>query len=162
LYKAQKNFIRYVRSVSFFSLSHLPRLSHEVRTPLNTLSIGLDLLSSHPIFKILIDEIKSPPNSLLVHGVVLCQSPDPRNDFHDSLRIMKENQILDAREIIEEMKQSCEAAICTLNDVLLYDKIEEGTMVFEKRKISVRQLLVQTIKPFFIQVIGASHLAVSP
>jgi hypothetical protein len=90
-----------------------------------------------------LDSFESSP-SPLHHGSLLV------TDTHQ--RIVRENHILDAREIIEEMKQSCETAICTLNDVLLYDKIEEGTIIFEKRKICVRQLLAQTIKPFFIQV----------
>lgn len=71
------------------------------------------------------------------------------NNFHF---MTKSDQVKDALEIIEAMRQSCETAICTLNDVLLYDKIEEGKMVLEKRKMSVIKLLSDTIKPFFIQV----------
>lgn len=63
-----------------------------------------------------------------------------------------DNSLIDAREIIQEMKQACDTAISTLNDVLLYDKIEGGTMALEKRPISVMQLLSQAIRPFFIQV----------
>lgn len=63
----------------------------------------------------------------------------------------KDLYALDALEIVEEMKQACETAICTLNDVLLYDKIEGGTMMLEKRQIPVIQLLCQTIRPFYIQ-----------
>jgi signal transduction histidine kinase len=75
--------------------------------------------------------------------------PIPTDPMIDTIR---NNQIKDALEIVEAMKQSCEAAVCTLNDVLLYDKIEGGTMVLEKRQISVIQLLSQTIQPFMIQV----------
>jgi hypothetical protein len=65
----------------------------------------------------------------------------------------KDRQIKDALEILQAMRQSCETAVWTLNDVLLYDKIVGGTMVLEKRHILVPHLLTDAVKPFFLQVL---------
>jgi signal transduction histidine kinase len=149
-------------------------LSHEVRTPLNTLIMGLDLLMAHNIFKISPEDnlshsmrertqsanpanLQSQPASGLsqIDRVPLIASEIPPADGPISNPIelgpQKENQIKDALDIMESMRQSCETAICTLNDVLLYDKIEGGTMVLEKRLIPVTQLVTQAVQPFFIQ-----------
>jgi hypothetical protein len=186
-------------------ISFLPPLSHEVRTPLNTLSMGLDLLITHEIFKILPEDTIShfvlnasgsrssssnqsrpqlSPHPDPGPTILECNFPQPskflqliplESEEHDeipqlveepqptsSTPIMpspKEIQIQDALEIMESMRQSCETAICTLNDVLLYDKIEGGTMVLEKRPIPVLQLLAQAVKPFFLQVHNSLSLS---
>lgn len=70
----------------------------------------------------------------------------------DENEMDRATQASDALDILSSMRQSCESAICTLNDILLYDKIEAGTMVLEKRPIPVIQLLTETIKPFYLQV----------
>lgn len=86
-------------------------------------------------------------NSFSVHGT-------PEKDINLSKEVSDDlaKQAEDALDILASMKQSCESAICTLNDILLYDKIEAGTMALEKRPISAIQLLSQTIKPFYLQV----------
>jgi signal transduction histidine kinase len=145
-------------------------LSHEVRTPLNTLIMGLDLLMAHNIFKISPEDnrshsmrertqsanptnLQSQPASGLsqIDRVPLIAPAEGPNSNPIELGPQKENQIKDALDIMESMRQSCETAICTLNDVLLYDKIEGGTMVLEKRLIPVTQLVTQAVQPFFIQ-----------
>lgn len=160
MYKSQKNFIRYV--------------SHEVRTPLNTLSTGLDLLLAHEIFHLFRQDTISSDmkqslikNPLSFTSAMIIENQPIQNGEYSDLAEKKMNFDIsqnhenyqkrlavmnDALEILESMRQSCETAVCTLNDVLLYDKIEGGTMVLEKRKISVIDLLHQTIKPFYIQV----------
>jgi hypothetical protein len=140
--------------------------------------MGLDLLIAHEVFKVT-DDHTSPlvvnqipakhfrsPNStadstplvLECHGTpgnkVLSSQDDlplPSLSLMTTAQLKKENQIKDALEILLSMRQSCETAICTLNDVLLYDKIEGGTMVLEKRPVSVPELLTQAVKPFFVQ-----------
>lgn len=152
--------------VRYFIIHIITVASHEVRTPLNTLSMGLDLLFSHDIFKITEEDINSGvflnPSTLSSHTDLNVASVDASSSLpaieerkdqqHSINKVTKLDKINDALDIVEAMRQSCETAICTLNDVLLYDKIEEGKMVLEKRKISVIQLLSQTIKPFYIQV----------
>jgi signal transduction histidine kinase len=140
------------QTYSNLTLSHASSYSHEVRTPLNTLSMALDLLTAHEIFKVPKEDLlpnDNDPQDLTRH----LSTPIPISQL--MIDTKRRNEIKDALEIVEAMKQSCEAAVCTLNDVLLYDKIEGGTMVLEKRLISVIQILSQTIQPFMIQV--SSH-----
>jgi signal transduction histidine kinase len=120
--------------------------------------MALDLLTSHEIFKMTKEEInfnlsprflsKSRPLPILP-----IEEDRPMELMDQMIDMRRNDQIKDALEIVEAMKQSCEAAVCTLNDVLLYDKIEGGTMVLEKRQVSVIKLLSQTIQPFMIQVL---------
>lgn len=125
--------------------------SHEVRTPLNTLTMGLQLLLTHDIFQ----SLGQPPPSTRPHSTSQPVSPTsgcPRCQHHHLEEAMREAQRIDALDLLQSMKQSCETAVSTLNDVLLFDKIEAGKMQLEKRQIEVVQLLSQTIKPFSIQV----------
>jgi signal transduction histidine kinase len=56
-------------------------------------------------------------------------------------------------ETLTCMSLSCETAINTLNDLLLYDKIEDGKIILEKKPISVESFLYNCLKPFEIQVL---------
>lgn len=58
----------------------------------------------------------------------------------------------DVNEILSYMKISCDSAISTLNDLLLFDKIEDGKMKLEKTTISISDLITKSVKPFELQV----------
>lgn len=135
--------------------------------------MGIDLLTSHDIFKFSqedsLDRGQSLSRSKVLSGSLSTPIPtvedgpmavileaefgQNKNDYDHENYKKKIALTRDALDILESMRQSCETAVSTLNDVLLYDKIEGGTMVLEKRKISVIHLLNQTIKPFFMQVV---------
>ena len=90
-------------------------VSHEVRTPLSTVSVGLGLIQS------LRDTV-------------------PRSDRGEELdRALK--QIFD---IVDDAKESVDIAVETLNDLLLYEKIEGGLLQLELS----RQPVVSTIFGF--------------
>ena len=90
--------------------------SHEVRTPLNTVFMGLQLLSSSSLLK-------------------------SENEFSKEFS-----------EVLSCMNLSCEIAINTLNDLLLYDKIEDGNIILEKTPIFVEKFIKNCVKPFELQV----------
>jgi signal transduction histidine kinase len=87
-------------------------VSHEVRTPLNTVYLGLQLV---------IEEAKH--NS----GVVEVNT-------------------------LEAIMDSCLTSIDILNDLLLYDKLEDGLMVLDKRATNAKMTLERIIQPFTVQV----------
>jgi signal transduction histidine kinase len=98
-------------------------VGHEIRTPLNTVTLGLDLIQSN-IASVL---EKSPPNSTVV---IL-------------------NQI---SRMVAEVSDSSNIAIDILNDMLLYDKIEQGNIAIFPEKIDTNQLLISLLQNFSIQV----------
>jgi signal transduction histidine kinase len=66
----------------------------------------------------------------------------------------------DVREILSDINLSCDAAIDTLNDLLLFEKIEEGKMKLDQRKILISDLIAKCVKPFDLQVREmTSHLS---
>jgi signal transduction histidine kinase len=58
----------------------------------------------------------------------------------------------DVREILSDMNISCESAIDTLNDLLLFEKIEDGKMKLEIKPILISELIAKCVKPFDLQV----------
>ena len=91
-------------------------VSHEMRTPLNTVMLGLSYVQKQLVKSL---------------GV---------NSNHESLSAIKETQM------------SCEIAVNILNDMLMYDKVEDGLLKMELQTMSPWQFFEDSIKPFFIQV----------
>jgi signal transduction histidine kinase len=56
-------------------------------------------------------------------------------------------------ETIADAQQSCQVTIGILNDMLLYDRIVNGHMVLEKRKLDPADIITKTLRPFRLQVI---------
>ena len=91
-------------------------VSHEMRTPLNTVLLGLSYVQKQ-----------------------LVKSLGVSTD-HECYSAIKETQL------------SCEIAVNILNDMLLYDKVEDGLLKLELKRISPWLFFEDSIKPFFIQV----------
>ena len=90
-------------------------ISHEVRTPLNTAIMGL---------QVLVDEL---------------QTTEP-----------------DTLESLQEVRESCDIAVNVLNELLMFDKLEGGTLMLEKTKENALELVTETISAFNIQVISVN------
>ena len=100
----RRNFVRFI--------------SHEVRTPLNSLSMGLKLMKK---------------------GI---ENGESREEILNTL---------------EEVREACEIAVETLNEILSYDKIESGLMVLEKTPVNADAFLKGTTHLFLMQVIQNIH-----
>lgn len=109
-----KSFVRYV--------------SHEVRSPLSTATLGLDCLRD----MLLQMSMKSQTPKLYVL--------EDNNDFHESF------------DLIEDCKISCLAAVQTLNDLLLFDKLENNMLQLEPENVNCQTFLIDCLKPFLRQV----------
>ncbi len=100
--ETKKTFIRYI--------------SHEIRSPLSTTSLGLDYL---------IEQLGA-----------------------------KKMQSLDAiLEVVKDAKVTCELATSTLNDLLMFDKIETGMLEVSTVECDAWEFVNNCVKPFQLQVI---------
>lgn len=96
-------------------------ISHEIRTPLNVLSMGLEVLEGMP----------SSTTSLKDHPIDINISNNTKNN-----------------EVIQDLKEACDTAVGILNDLLLYDKIEDGSLVLEKKIVMARPLIIKCVRMF--------------
>ncbi len=55
-------------------------------------------------------------------------------------------------EMISDMKSSCDVAVSTLNDLLLYEKIEGNLLTMEVEEANLYEVLNTVINSFKIQV----------
>ncbi len=97
----KKTFIRYI--------------SHEIRSPLSTTSLGLDYLI----------------NQLSEHKM---------NSFEDVL------------EVVKDAKVTCELATSTLNDLLMFDKMETGMLEVSTVECDAWEFINSCVRPFLLQV----------
>ncbi len=113
-------------------------VSHEIRTPLNTVSLGLEVLHK-----------KLEQQSKYFRNNVTLFSPRQSQDQ------LEPDQTL---EMSLEIYDSCHIALDILNDLLFYDKIEEGKLILYKQKINSCDLIAETVRTFTLQVIPLLRL----
>jgi signal transduction histidine kinase len=101
--------------------------SHELRTPLSAITMGLKLLEE----EILPFASQQTLNKALASH---CDS------VHSSPALMM--------ELTRDLNVSCEVAIDTLNDLLLYEKIDGDLLKLEFQKLLVWDLVVEVAKMF--------------
>ncbi len=97
----KKTFVRYI--------------SHEIRSPLSTASLGLDFLAT--------------------------QMSDNRLTYEQVL------------EVVRDAKIATDIATSTLNDLLMFDKIESGMLVVVLTDCDMWEFVNRCVKPFNIQVL---------
>ena len=88
-------------------------ITHEVRTPMNTAIMGLDLLMEEYIGYKNEDDLKT----------------------------------------VQDIKKSCDIAVNVLNELLMFDKLESGTLLIEKVEIDVLNFIQDSMQMFQIQVL---------
>jgi len=55
-------------------------------------------------------------------------------------------------EVVEEIQESCDIALRTLNDMLLHDKIEAGSLALESENVRVVPLVQDVVRELQLQV----------
>ena len=58
----------------------------------------------------------------------------------------------DAKSILHDVEESCSTAVEILNDILLYDKIEDGRMELERSDVTAKKLVKSVADLFMVQV----------
>ncbi len=97
-------------------------VSHEIRTPLNAATVGLQLLEK---------EIRKQ----------VAQMP---HSAHSGC-----NQIM---ELVGDTGQAITIAIDTLNDLLLYEKIDGGLLALDAQEVVLWPYIEEVLKIFKVQV----------
>ena len=87
-------------------------ISHEVRTPLNTAIMGLELLTGNIV----------------------------NHANRDTLNIL------------DDIKKAADVALGVLNEILIFDKIEDGTLTLNSETFSIVEFLENVVQEFQIQV----------
>ena len=67
--------------------------------------------------------------------------------------MMKEGCSGERLGMIRDMKQSCDIALCTLNDMLTADKIQSGFLALEKKPVNLLECLKSSLSPYYAQVL---------
>eukprot|EP01041_Mallomonas_annulata_P003145 gene3145-6186_t len=79
----------------------------------------------------------------------------PLNTAFLGLELLRQ-VLIDARigkdvEMLDDIKEACNIALELVNDMLTYDKMEDGILALEKAPVSIWHVVRKAIKPFFIQ-----------
>jgi signal transduction histidine kinase len=127
--KAKRNFVKYV--------------SHEVRTPLNTVYMGLQLCIKS--LQQRQQQQQQQQGSCLQEEI---EENAMRRVTHSESATGDDEVML----LLVDINASCYIAINVLNELLLYDKMEDGNMQLEKTRVLVKEFLARCIHPFGVQV----------
>ena len=84
-------------------------------------------------------EIRTPLNTVFM-GIQLASKQ------------LTQNNVEDVGSILHDVEESCVTAVDILNDILLYDKIEDGRMTLERVLISAHKLVKNVADRFIVQV----------
>jgi signal transduction histidine kinase/CheY-like chemotaxis protein len=150
LLEAKRKFMRFV--------------SHEVRTPLNAVCMGLALLqeelrqtlgrcqSSEGCYGELNKESADATEERELEG---CQSSEgcPEESDLESTHVTKERDMIESSlnewlALTEEICSSANSSVDVLNDLLNYDKIETGSLSLELTVFSIWSLIIETSSEF--------------
>lgn len=153
--KMKRIFVRYV--------------SHEIRTPLNVAILGLkyleDELLALPLSTMSVDSrVSSPLGSS--SDTSTGQSGEDRVNHSFEVAILKreDSAILMApssfdsdtvRDVVDDVKASCAMAVEILNDLLLYEKIDDGIFSLAKSYVNLNNVIREAEKLFCMQAKGA-------
>lgn len=124
LLEAKRNFLNFV--------------SHEVRTPLNSICMGLNLIKSE------LGSLKGQmPLSADQQGVAVNPNLPEGGRSYSSI-------VNDVIELAEEVHEQAYTATDVLNDLLNYDKIESGNLRLELTLLPIWQLVKRTTREFTV------------
>jgi len=121
LLEAKRQFVRFV--------------SHEVRTPLNSVSMGLTLMKEEMAQSL---GYKSADEML--------ENPEKKDKNHTRDQQSKEGK--EWFNLAHEVHTSAQSSVDVLNDLLNYDKIENGSLALELSIVSLWGLIDRTIGEF--------------
>ncbi|KAG7369705.1 PAS domain containing protein [Nitzschia inconspicua] len=141
-------------------------ISHEVRTPLNTICMGLTLLQ-HDLEAVLgMSNIQEVPGNLHVSFETMTETANgdeasneechwaekPEKVFSnhagsDGLTL-KRKHVNEWRKLADQISKNAESAVNVLSDLLNYDKIQMGTLNLELSLVNLWKTLETTVNEF--------------
>lgn len=103
-----------------------------MRTPLNTVSVGLQLVEKY-----------------------LLSLEENMKEMLTSVDVIKSSPLEDLKAIVDDISHSCSSSIDILNDLLVYDQVEEGHLLLRLQNVKVLDYLKGICKPFQLQALDA-------
>jgi signal transduction histidine kinase len=113
-------------------------VSHEVRTPLNTVCMGLTLLR---------DEISTSLKPLHLESKTEVEPLSMTKDGRDKAEATVQHLL----SLTDEVLHNAEGAVDVLNDLLNYDKVERGKLSLELGIVRIWDLIAQAVNEFRVQ-----------
>ena len=111
-------------------------ISHEMRSPLNTSFLGVQILRGT------IESVMSSINSIRSRIKSAVGAEEAR------LLSKVVEEIEEVKETSELVKESSCIALETLNDMLTFDKIDDNKLVLEREELDVWSFVSETARPF--------------
>ena len=130
LLQAKRRFVRFV--------------SHEVRTPLNTVCMGLTLLQ-HDLKAVLGKYDDTDTNSSNGGGNDISAATEEEKEQLINLKDVQE-----WTELTHQIYQNADAAVNVMSDLLNYDKVQMGTLTLELSLINIYSAIEKTVSEFKI------------
>ena len=123
-------------------------ISHEMRSPLNTAFMGLQLL--HNDTMLVLDSVRRAVSTLTLED-------EPSEKSESLLQSLSEDlqRVQGLLETGELVKESSSLALETLNDMLTFDKMDEKKLVVEVEDVDVWAFVRDTVRPFSINALRA-------
>jgi signal transduction histidine kinase len=115
-----------------------------LRTPLNTVILGLRLLDQH------LSSLGADLQMKEMGEGSSCQEGSGKGDNLSSLTLV-EKAIGECKELIHELDENTNLAVMTLNDLINYDKIESKTFTIEQKPVKICQLIKKTVNLLDLQ-----------
>lgn len=115
-------------------------LSHEVRTPLNTASLGLSL--TQQLLETVTQAVAAAANNLST----MDRTPVVNHTLEELRHV--HGQLLEISSIAVDTTESLSIGVSILNDLLTYEKIEGGILELDAHVAPINPLLVDTVRIF--------------
>lgn len=134
LLEAKRRFVRYV--------------SHEVRTPLNTVCMGLTLLENDFASALEENELTAALKASLKSNHQKHLASDQNKRVGDGDIVIRKESVEEWLSLSTQVFQNADAAVGVLSDLLSYDKIQMGTLSLELSLINIWVALEKTVEEF--------------
>lgn len=115
-------------------------ISHEMRSPINSAFLGLQILREH-----------------MASALKAIKHSERMSNPFDLLQQLKSasNQLAEGLETSDLIKESCCIALDTLNDMLTFDKIDEKKLVLEIEDFDIWSFVSEAVRPFHVNAMKA-------
>ena len=131
LLEAKRRFVRFV--------------SHEVRTPLNTVCMGLTLLENDLALAL---EQSETTGASKANSKSKKLASVQNSSVTDGNIVLKKESVQDWLSLSSQVFQNADTAVGVLSDLLNYDKIQMGTLSLELSLINIWATLEKTVEEF--------------
>ena len=119
-------------------------ISHEMRSPLNTSFLGLQILRGS--IDGVVTSIKR--NKATIRKSKVAVGPEIQQSMSKLA-----DEVEDLKETTDLIKESSCIALETLNDMLTFDKIDENKLVLELEDLDVWTFVSETVRPFRLNAV---------